>query len=92
MLMKRGQFGNRHKYLSKNGKFIYHISIIDYLQAYNAEKYCENKIKVYGLGRNEKLISAVHPKLYATRYVKFMKENVIIDEKEDLKKEMIIDN
>jgi hypothetical protein len=34
----------------------------------------------------------VHPKLYATRYVKFMKENVIIDEKEDLKKEMIIDN
>lgn len=82
--MKRGQFGSRHKFLSKNGKFIYHISIIDYLQAYNMEKWMENKAKVYVLGRDGKLISAVHPKLYASRYLKFMKEHVIIDEKEDL--------
>ncbi len=37
--------GNRHKYISKNGRFIYHIAIIDYLQAYDLEKYMENFAK-----------------------------------------------
>lgn len=37
--------GNRHKYISKNGRFIYHIAIIDYLQAYDFEKYMENFAK-----------------------------------------------
>ena len=32
------KLGTRHKYISENGKYIYHIAIIDYLQAYNLEK------------------------------------------------------
>lgn len=41
------QMGNRHKYISENGRFIYHIAIIDYLQEYNLEKKAENFIKVH---------------------------------------------
>ena len=39
--------GNRHKYISSNGRYFYHIAIIDYLQAYNLEKRLENAYKVY---------------------------------------------
>jgi hypothetical protein len=28
----------RHSFMSEDGKFIYHIGIIDYLQDYNMEK------------------------------------------------------
>ncbi len=30
--------GSRHKFISENGKYIYHVALIDYLQAYNLEK------------------------------------------------------
>jgi len=38
---------NRHKYISENGRYIYHVAIIDYLQDYNFEKKGENWIKVW---------------------------------------------
>jgi len=37
----------RNRILSSDGKFLYHISIIDYLQKWNFEKACELASKVY---------------------------------------------
>lgn len=37
--------GNRHKFLSKCGRYIYHIGIIDYLQDFNFDKKLENFLK-----------------------------------------------
>jgi hydroxymethylpyrimidine pyrophosphatase-like HAD family hydrolase len=51
----------RHKYISQNGKYIYHIAIIDYLQAFDLEKKAENFIKKYIYNREEYKISAVNP-------------------------------
>jgi hypothetical protein len=50
--------GNRHKFISFDGQFIYHIAIIDYLQEYNLEKRAENFIKVYIYNRDNYKISA----------------------------------
>ena len=36
----------RHKFLSKSGRFIYHLGIIDYLQEYNFDKKMENFFKI----------------------------------------------
>jgi hypothetical protein len=74
------RLGNRHKYISQNGRFIYHIAIIDYLQEYNLEKKGENWIKVWLYNREEYRISAVNPKMYMERFYKFMKDNVIINQ------------
>lgn len=68
----------RHKFLSANGKYIYHIGIIDYLQDFNFEKIMENKLKVM-INKSGAQISAIEPKPYATRYLKFMRDKVIID-------------
>jgi hypothetical protein len=44
--------GNRHKYISSNAKFIYHIAVIDYLQDFNNSKRMESMFKVYLLNRD----------------------------------------
>jgi len=72
--------GTRHKYISQNGRYIYHIAIIDYLQAFNLEKRLENLIKVWLYNREEYKISAVAPEMYCHRFFKFMKDNVIINQ------------
>lgn len=54
------RLGNRHKYISVNGQFIYHVAIIDYLQEFNLEKKAENFIKVWLYNREEYRISAVN--------------------------------
>jgi hypothetical protein len=54
------------------------------LQDYNLEKKLENKLKVF-LNKEGAQISAIAPKGYADRYFKFMKEKVIIDQKEGQK-------
>jgi hypothetical protein len=74
---------NRHTFLSKNCKFIYHLGIIDYLQDYHMEKQAENFLKETILGRSSEKdgeISAVHPSRYAPRFVRFMASNVIVDQ------------
>ena len=73
--------GTRHKYISVCGKYIYHMAIIDYLQGYDIEKRAENMIKVWLYQRDEDKISAVHPNRYAKRFIHFMRENVIINQK-----------
>ena len=69
----------RHTFLSKSGKFIYHLAIIDYLQDFNTEKRLENMLKTV-INKEGAQISAIHPNPYCKRFVKFMKEQVIIDD------------
>ena len=70
--------GSRHKFLSTCGRYIYHIGLIDYLQDFNFDKKGENLLKQRILGKGEG-ISAVHPRKYADRFVRFMRDHVIID-------------
>lgn len=65
--------------MSANGRYIYHLAIIDYLQAYNFEKKAENFVKVWLYYRDEYKISAVNPNMYMKRFFKFMKDNVVIN-------------
>jgi len=54
------------------------LGIIDYLQDFNLEKKAEcHAKKAYRKKGAE--ISAVHPKDYAPRFLKFMKDKVLID-------------
>ncbi len=68
----------RHTFLSKSGRYIYHIGVIDYLQEFNLDKQLENKFKML-INKEGAQISAIQPKPYATRYFKFMRDKVIID-------------
>ena len=72
---------NRHKFLSGNCKYIYHVGIIDYLQEYNLEKKAENLLKVWVYNREEYRISAVNQKIYRDRFCKFMQDSVLINQK-----------
>jgi len=55
------------------GADVYFLGIIDILQQYNAKKAAENFFKGFKYDRRE--ISAVHPKLYAERFVEYMSKN-----------------
>jgi len=57
--------------MSSNGKYIYHLGIIDYLQDYNLDKKGENFAKQHMLQKG-KGISAVEPKRYVQRFYDFM--------------------
>lgn len=71
---------DRHRYFSTCGRYIYHISIIDYLTQFNTSKKIESFFKVTVKNNNEYLVSAVNPDLYGHRFEKFMQEEVIINE------------
>lgn len=71
---------SRHMFLSSNLQYIYHLSIIDYLQDYNLDKKFENFAKTILRGRKAE-ISAVNPNRYAKRYIEFMENEVIIADK-----------
>ena len=68
----QGQF-NRHMFLSSDGQWVYHVSLIDYLQQWNFEKKSEAFAKKWFLGKNSKGISAVPPEPYAKRFLSFMR-------------------
>ena len=70
---------NRHRFVSSCGTFIYHLAIIDYLQAFNFDKWSESRFKIYFLRRPKDLISAVDPDIYGDRFISFMKEQVLLD-------------
>jgi hypothetical protein len=74
----------RHTFLSSNGRYIYNIGLIDYLQDYHFEKKIENFLKeklLLGGSNKQQLgeISAVPPCRYAPRFLQFMAAHVIID-------------
>lgn len=56
---------NRHMFMSQDGKYIYHVSIIDYMQLWNFDKKTEQFAKKWFLGKNGKQISAVEPDYYS---------------------------
>lgn len=68
----------RHKFLSKDCKYIYHLGIIDYLQDFNIEKKLEYYAKS-SYNKKDAEISAVHPDRYSVRFLNFMEDKVIID-------------
>ena len=68
----------RHRFISQCGQYIYHMGIIDYLQAYDGMKRAENFVKVWFKQKDGNLISACHPNLYAKRFYRFMRKEVII--------------
>jgi hypothetical protein len=76
---QREHGANRHKYISRDGKLIYSLAIIDYLQEWNGEKKREQCAKVLLLGKNKKKLSAVEPIFFAERWISFMNDKVIID-------------
>jgi len=65
------KFG-RHQFLSADGKYIYHISIIDYLQTWNCNKMSEAFAKTWFLNKNKWGISCIPPVPYEERFVSFM--------------------
>ena len=75
--------GNPYRYISSCGRYVYNLAIIDYLQAYDFSKRGEHFLKVWFKGSNAKEISACNSKPYARRFLRFMRENVIINQLRD---------
>jgi hypothetical protein len=61
---------------SVTGEYLYHISIIDYLQKYNISKKAEKAVKVLFKGANPADLSSTNVDNYQKRFAKFMKEKV----------------
>ena len=66
------------KIKSQDGKYIYHISIIDYLQMYDIGKKAETLTKVTLQGATYNDLSSVDHNSYGDRFEKFMKEEVFV--------------
>lgn len=64
----------RKVFPSSNGKYVYIIGIIDYLQKYNFKKALEHKVKKIV---HDDRASAVDPKLYAYRMKKFLSRHLL---------------
>lgn len=75
--------GNQYRYISSCGRYIYNLAIIDYLQAYDIWKKGEHYGKVYIYWRDGRKMSACHPNFYARRFLNFMRESVLINQKKD---------
>jgi hypothetical protein len=73
-----GDRQTRHSYMSEDGRYIYHLGIIDYLQDFNFDKWGENKLK--SIIADGKMISAVPPKPYCRRFFDFMQAQVVINQ------------
>ena len=59
--------------------YLYHMGVIDYLQDFNLNKKLENKFK--SQIKDGDYISAVPPPWYAKRFIEFMCNNVLINQK-----------
>jgi hypothetical protein len=65
-----------HTIPSQDGKFIYHVSIIDYLQRYNLKKKFERCLKITFYGAAPEELSAINVSKYRSRFLSFMKDKV----------------
>ena len=61
--------------LSNDNKYIYHISIIDYLQKYNLNKKLERLYKISS-GASPSGLSSINVRAYKRRFLEFMKDKV----------------
>ena len=59
------------------GKFIYHLSIIDYLQRYDYKKKIERWHKISVRHAEPSHISSINIHAYSKRFMKFMQEKVL---------------
>ena len=59
------------------GKFIYHLSIIDYLQKYDYKKKVERWHKISFKHAEPSHISSINIQAYSKRFMKFMQEKVL---------------
>ena len=62
--------------MSTSGKFIYHISIIDYLQKYDMMKKLERLYKITVTGAAPQEVSTINVRAYKERFYDFMKDRV----------------
>ena len=83
--IKKEFIGSRHLFMSSCGKYLYHIGLIDYLQDFNVDKKFENFLK-YHVKQDGDGISAMPPGFYAERFLRFMRDHVIIDQKSSTEK------
>merc|ERR1712083_343042 len=76
LLTRKGLF-TRYKggVLSRDGRWVYHIGIIDILTKYTVLKKAETVLR-YFTGKALKKISAVPPRMYRKRMIKFMNRNI----------------
>ena len=63
------------------GNFIYHISIIDYLQTYDLSKKVERFYKLAFKGAHPQQLSSINPEKYAQRFAQFMQNQVFTSDK-----------
>lgn len=71
--------GGLCKVLSKCGRYVYHIAIIDYLTVYNFNKIFERYTK--SLVHPIKDLSAAPPTFYQERFYKFTKDEIFKNNK-----------
>ncbi len=69
---------------SKNGKYIYILGLIDYLQKFNIRKFFENKYKKILYSKEIKYISSVDPTIYSDRMLNFAVNNIFINAEEKI--------
>jgi hypothetical protein len=70
---------SRHQFISADGRYIYHVSIIDYLQLWDLNKKAEHVCKTWFLGKSKQGLSAVDPHKYAARFLRFCRNTVFYD-------------
>jgi 1-phosphatidylinositol-4-phosphate 5-kinase len=64
----------RNWFRSEDGKQIYYLGIIDYLQNWNQAKKTEQWFKTRLLCQSKEYLSAVEPRIYQKRWYDFMEE------------------
>lgn len=62
--------------LSQDGNYIYHVSIIDFLQKYTFKKKMERLLKIAFFSAPPAELSSISVPLYRARFINFMKEKV----------------
>jgi len=68
----------RNIWMSNDAQHVFHISIIDYLQAWDFTKKNEVRLKKIFKGEDPKLLSAAQPDFYQERFYQFMKNIVFL--------------
>lgn len=64
------------KFVSKCGRYRYHVSIIDYLQKYTCSKSIERGFKIMFKRAKPYEVSSINPSDYQKRFVDFMRSTV----------------
>jgi hypothetical protein len=83
---------DRHRFKSTCGRYVYHISVIDFLTRFNFSKKVESWYKTTIKNKKKELVSCVPPELYSKRFIDFMNKQVIVNENRNLEKNTGLDS